>query len=701
MTEAERGSIGHSIGPTTSDVSDDVIDSPSVRTWDVWVWAAAMVAIAGFTAVHLGAFDLFTSVRDVGGGVDRIPNTFASVDHPFHAARAFTLLQSIHDGEILRWVGNHQGGYPVEFYPLGVAWLEVGVWGLLLGSLPILAVHKLVVIFIFLLPGLGYWLLARRDRVSYAVPLAAFLVHIAVPGGWVHGGWKELVVWGLVTNVAAAVALLFVLWALSTFLHDGAWPIGAAAAAGAAFALGTNPRSAIGLGIVGIGCWIAAVEVRSATWRQITARLLVVAGVAGALAAPILIPLLRFSDLYFFVRYSRYESVGFYVGKIVTSVSPPVAILAVIGVVLGLFVADRPVTRAAAVSLTLYVLVTAILATDARDSDILEQLEATRLMPFQRLVTIYLGAVAAEALLRWALPRRADLRDGLLATGAVVLFVVYVRPIGPVPNDDHGLMDVGEAARLGSPTMLTTGNSVQAEFLTAVREADTAVSGDGAMLILGTALGWHQQLWAPTETDRPLFYNDFLWYWHAFHAGPYNYLQGNAYPPGNVGRTLDESYLADHGIAVVIVTSDAFKDEAATAPTLELISRGIYDVYRVREVVPIVSFPGGETAEFTITNQEITASGTSTGGNARIARNWHPRWEAEVNGDQVPVTRTEDGYMSAPVPAGVVDLVVIYEVDAWDWIGRGLALVGGFGAVGMVGYVGAGRWRRDSVSAPS
>jgi len=659
-----------------------------------------MVTVAVFTAVRLGAFDLFSSVRNADGSIVRIPNTFASVDHPFHAARAFTLLQSIQEGEILRWIGNHQGGYPVEFYPLGAAWIDVGVWALLLGSLPILAVHKLVVILIFLLPGLAFWLLARHDRVSYAVPVAAFLVHVAVPGGWVHGGWKELVVWGLVTNVAAAVSLLFVLWALSTFLHDGVWPIGAAAAAGAAFALGTNPRSAIGLGIVGIGCWIAAVEVKSAGWRQITARLLIVAGVAGALAAPILIPLLRFSDLYYFVRYSRYESVTFYVDKILTSVSPGVAVLAVIGVGMGLFVADRPVTRAAAVSLSLYVVVTAILATDARDSGVLEQLEATRLMPFQRLVTIYLGAVATEALLRWALPRRADIRDGLLATGAVVLFVVYVRPISPVPRDDHGLMDVGEAAQVGSPTLLTTGNTVQAEFLAAVREADMAVPGDAAMLILGTALGWHQQLWAPTETNRPLFFNDFLWYWHTLHAGPYNYLQGNAYPPGNVGRTLDAPYLAAHGIAVVVVT-DAFKDEAAVAPTLELVTPGLYDVYRVRDVVPIVSFPGGETAEFSITNQKITAFGTSTGGNARIARNWHPRWEAEVNGERVTVTRTVDGYMSAPVPSGTVELALVYGVDGWDSIGRGLALVGGFGAVGMIGYGGVGRRRRNWVTAPS
>lgn len=644
-----------------------------------------MGIVAAFVAIRLGALDLWTRVPLPDGGWIRLPNTFASVDHPFHATRAVTLLHALQDGNLLRWVGNHQGGYPVEFYPLGVAWIEVGVWGLLLGSVPMLAVHKLVIILVFLLPGLAYWLLARQDRIGFAVPFAALLVHVAVPGGWVHGGWKELVVWGLITNVTAAVALLFVLWGLATFLQEGSWAAGAVTAGCAAFALGTNPRSAIGLGIVGAGCWIAAVEVRPTGWMRITARLAIVGAVAGALAAPILIPLIRFSNLYYFVRYSHYESIGFYVDKIVTSVSPPVAILALVGVGIGLLVADRPVTRAVAVTLALYVLVTAILATDARDSGVLEQLEATRLMPFQRLLTIYLGAVAAETILRWVLPRRVALRDATLAAAAAALFVVYIWPLDPVPADDHGLMDVGEPARLGSPTLLTTGNSAQAAFLDAVRTGNATVPTDGAMLILGTALGWHQQLWAPIETGRPLFYDNFLWYWHTRHAGPYNYLQGNAYLEPNVPQTLAEPYLTEHGIAVVVVTSEPFKSAAATAETLEPVSRGLYDVYRVRDPAPIIRLPGGEIASLALSDREIVASGTSTGGVARVAQNWYPRWRAEVNGEPAAITRGADGYMTVAVPAGAVTIELTYAVDGWDWTGRGLAVVGVIAVIGMLG----------------
>ncbi len=658
-----------------------------------------MVFVALFVCLRLDVFDLWETVVTPELGSVRLANTFASVDHPFHATRADTLLNSLRDGEILRWIGNHQGGYPVEFYPLGEAWLEVGVWALLLGTVPILAVHKLVVVLIFLLPGLAFWLLARQDRASAAVPLAALMVHVAVPGGWVHGGSKELIVWGLVTNVAAATALLFVLWALAAFLSGGRWFLGSFAAVAGTFALATNTRSAIGLVIVGVGCWLAAVERSPTRWRAVSGRLAAVAALTAAMSAPILIPLIRFADLYYFVRYSRYESIEFYVDKILTSVSPPVAVLGLAGVVIGLFVADRPASRAAAITLSIYVIVTATLATDLRDSGLFEQLEATRLMPFQRYVTIYLAVAGVDVALRWLLPRGQIVRDAIIAGAALIVVVVYVRPLDPVAANNHGLMEVGEIPIPGSPMLVTTGTDTQAEFLSAVRIADERVPGEGAMLILGTALSWHQQLWAPTETDRPLFYNDFLWYWHRLHEGPYSYRQGNAYPAANVAQTLDADYLSEHGIEVVLVTSDAFKEDAANAPTLELVESGLYDVYRVRDPKPIVEFAGGVTDSFDVSNGEIRATGVSTGGEAKIARNWYPRWRAEVNGEPVPITRTEDGYMSVPIPAGQVELALVYSVDRWDWLGRVIMVLGVLAAAGIAAIGFGGRhalvgWQR-------
>src|SRR5215213_9504799 len=83
----------------------------------------------------MGVFAL-SAEADISPGAARIPNTFASVDHPFHVARAEIVWRELTSGNVVRWIGQHQGGYPVEFYPLGEAWLEVVVRALSLGTLP-------------------------------------------------------------------------------------------------------------------------------------------------------------------------------------------------------------------------------------------------------------------------------------------------------------------------------------------------------------------------------------------------------------------------------------------------------------------------------------------------------------------------------------------------------------------------------------
>ena len=106
----------------------------------------------------MGVSDLWTTVFTVDGS-KTVVNTFASVDHPFHTTRSSLLLDSLRAGEILRWIPSHEGGYPVEFYPLGMPWLDVGIWAVLLGQVPIIATHKIAVTLIFLLPVVGFWIL--------------------------------------------------------------------------------------------------------------------------------------------------------------------------------------------------------------------------------------------------------------------------------------------------------------------------------------------------------------------------------------------------------------------------------------------------------------------------------------------------------------------------------------------------------------
>ena len=110
--------------------------------------------VALYVAIRMGVFALSAEVA-ISEGTARLPNTYASVDHPFHVARAEILWRELASGNVLRWIGQHQGGYPVEFYPLGEAWLEVAVRALSLGTLPAEGAHTLAIIGLFLAPGSG------------------------------------------------------------------------------------------------------------------------------------------------------------------------------------------------------------------------------------------------------------------------------------------------------------------------------------------------------------------------------------------------------------------------------------------------------------------------------------------------------------------------------------------------------------------
>ena len=82
-------------------------------------WLVLFAGIALWVCYRLGAFDLWNQIPLPDGTTERFERTFGAADHPFHATRAELLRRSLADGELLRWVSAHQGGYPVEFYPLG------------------------------------------------------------------------------------------------------------------------------------------------------------------------------------------------------------------------------------------------------------------------------------------------------------------------------------------------------------------------------------------------------------------------------------------------------------------------------------------------------------------------------------------------------------------------------------------------------
>jgi hypothetical protein len=638
-------------------------------------WLLAFAAVAFYVAVRLGAFALSAAVGAASGPV-RLPNTFASVDHPFHVARAETLWRTLGTGQLLRWIGQHQGGYPVEFYPLGEAWFEVVLRALSLGTLDAESAHTLAVILIFLLPGAGFAALSRLDQSSLAPAFLALALHISLPGGWYDGGYTELVQWGLVTNVAGATAAFLVLPLLSRYLVSGNGWTAALASLLAATAIYSNPRSLVGLVALGAGAWLAAISSTQRVKLTIaSARLAIVAFGAALLAAPELIALIRFGGLYTFVQYSRYASPADYLSTTVRGLGLPVLFLAAAAIPFALLVRSRLASRSVALGLLIYMVFTLLFAFVPFVAQLATQLEPTRLMPLQRLLTIYLAASAAWAALSWIWARFAPRPQW--APVATILLVAAAVLITQTRVIAWYLPDPASSAvpQVSLYPVVTSATPQQADLEAAVRAADAAALSGTALLIVGSALSWHQPLWAPLWTQRPLYYDDWLWYWHPYQAGTPGYrpAAGNAYPdPEN---TLDRRYLAEHGIGAVVVTGNV-RNVAARSPLLQPIRQGIYDAYLVRDPVTTVTFGTANAKQENNRGQQLAAQ-AATAQIPVIARvNWFPRWSGSASFESLSLTRRNDGYIEVDSQSSLNMIALTYNVQGPDWLARGLAVTG-------------------------
>ena len=666
--------------------------TPGPNAWNPtwrWTWALAFGLLAMYVAARMGAGTLSAEVATPRADI-RLPTTYASVDHPFHVARAETLWRELRTGSVLRWVGQHQGGYPVEFYPLGEAWLEVTVRALSLGTLTAEGAHTLAIIALFLLPGVAFTALAQEDGWTPAVGFTALALHVSLPGGWYDGGYTELVQWGLVTNVAGAVAAFSMLPASVRFFRTGAGWVGAVAAALAAFAVYSNPRSLLGLVAIGLGAGLVGNLRRGdVAPAVIFLRMAQVALLAALLSAPELIALARYGGLYAFVQYSGYGGLAEYASTAVRAVSWPVIIAGLVGLGIGLYHRRRLATAAAAVALVLYVLPTAALVVVPGVAGLAPQLEPTRLMPLQRLMTIYLAAVALWFVLAWVLARIAPSRRWiapLSMTGiALAILLLQTRPLDGPPLDPA-------SAAIPPVSLYTVAMSArpeQADLEEAVRAANVEAASGTALLVLGSALSWHQQLWAPLWTERPLFYDNWLWYWRPDHAGTprYAFLEGHHYPDPE--RALDLDYLARHGIGAVVVTGST-RDAAAASPLLRPLRKGIYDVYGVIEPVTTVTFGDRNAVSTELSNHRVEAASdvSSTSVTARV--NWHPRWEATVDADLASVVRLDDGYLGFGANGPVSRVEFTYVMQPLDWVARILVVAGAVGLCCLIA------WRRQA-----
>jgi hypothetical protein len=661
---------------------------------------AWLIAFAGLFALVIDRFDLMTVWRTVqmpDGSVVRLANGWYTVDHPFHISRAHTLLEAVRSGELLRWFGQHQGGYPAEFYPTGAAWLDVALWAITLGALPMEVVHKLLIGVIVVAPAFIFLWWAWRDRLSPGVALLAGTGHVVIAGEWWSGGWTEVALWGLVTNVAAQTAILGALVGVLGWLHQGRSRDLGFAVLFAGLALGTNPRTALGLVAIGLAAVIVSLlEPSDKDLKRVLRRGIVLVTLSFAVAAPVLISLIRFRELYYFVHYSGYSNVSAWWASSQKAVWEPIIWFALLGIFTGILRPGRLVTRTVAIAAAMYMVATASMA--ASGAGVFEQLELTRLMPFQRMLLFYLAAIAVHDLIACAIKvgARFAMQDrtvpseshyrlwtsavlGLLAFAT--MYVVVLQPAGWVPLEQRGLRDIGSSA-----------HPATRDFEQAVRFADAEAPEGTSILVLGTVLSWHQGLTAPMWSERRFFYDDWLWYWQRDHVGPYNPETEHAYPRDTA--TLTPEYFALHGIGAVIVTDVPGQDNreiAATSPLLTLANRGAwFDVLLVNDPVPIVTSGASAADAITINDSSISAVGISDGGTILIRHNWHPRWQARVNGASVDIVKRADGYMAVTVPDGPYDLRLTYSVTLFDWLARALFVGGALIALALI----AGRPRR-------
>lgn len=665
-------------------------------------WGIALLGLCLYALRKIGGLDL-TITLDSGRS---IPNVYATVDHPFHAARAAAVLDALKQGELVRWMGSHQGGYPVEFYPLGVAWLDVGVWSLLFGQFPIMAVHKLVVGLIFVLPALAYWSLVRADKVHPSAAFLAMSIHLAVPGYWLSGGYEELVGWGLVTNVAGATfGVLSTVLLARYVLYRYHWS-GVGAVIAIALAAVSNPRSLFGIVIAtfAIAVWYLLVE-SDLSFRLRLRDAVVATGVVGGLAfliaAPVVTSLMRYSDQYFFLHYQFYEPIETYLDALKLALTDRVLLMSIAtGVAFLLIFRSRRlrVSQAVALAVGMYTVFTVWVATTGNPPPLVEQLEAPRLMPYQRQLMIVLAAIGVVCVVQWLIKRFPfAVREIIIAALVLGLSISGIRSAASLDQDIP-------ANEIAMYEVETVGDQRFADLEDAVHAANQVRPDGSTVFVVGNQQSWwHEQLWAPGIEYGTYQYDDWLWYWHADQTGPYDATQGYYIP--NPSDAFTTEYFHRHGIGVVMV-SDMWvpsgtppRQAAAESDLLTHVgSYGSWDVYAVIDPGHVVSRGDAAPDTVVVTNQRIEATWSEGAGEIVIRQNWFPRWEARVNGKVVPIERTEDGYMRVQTGDGPASLTLDYTVTGLDWMARGASVIG---VAGTLVFAFAGRRLRPVLNEES
>lgn len=683
--------------------------------WQAWLWTLALVAVSVWLALRIGVADWYTHypLTLPDGTVVRLPNVYSAIDHPFHIAKERVTIDALEAGQLPRWIMATQGGFPVEFYPLGGDLIVAAVYFLGFGAIPVAIAHKLVVIGVLFLPPLAYWALARRDRLPLSVALLAGLLHLFARGTWLAGGSRELIDYGLWPDVFASYMPLFIILWGADWLRRGNRRGLLLTTLVATLAIYTNPRSILGIAAACLALGLVAASEHARLWpvldrirvrwrrgarvahtgatpliRALSRRgnpLVALVGrsalltlLVGLLSAALLLPLRAHQDRYLFVHFIDFTSVADIWRLYNEAVLPQLVMLAGLGLVVG-FVRRGFYGRVFALLLPLSYLIVALVGWQFRTLPLFAQLEGPRLLPLLRPATIFLAALGAHELLRLALRlvrlRGATVLTGLVTAGLAGFFLLS--GYSPLDAEQRGLPWLQETT--DQPAFTAIARSAYL-FTQESTPADKP-------LVFGSSISWHSAFWITALTGRAVYYDDWLWFWR---ATDYDYRNALRDEPG----ALELPFLARHGLTMLLVDTNR-QDLLALADTkpylrqLDPGTAGGYALYRV------VAPPGPENGWASLTTgvvravrvraEGLTVEGQTTqAGFARVLINDYPRWRATVNGQPAPITPSGAGYMLVPVPAGDVTIELSYHTEPIGWLARGLVVLGAVLLIGIV-----------------
>lgn len=693
--------------------------------WTRCVWGLLLVALLCVVALRLGALHWYTSypLLKPDGSIVQLPDTFASIDHPFHIAKERATIEALQRGWLPRWFASPQGGYPAEFYPTGGDMVVAVVYFLGLGFVPVAIAHKLVIIGVFLLLPVGYWALGNRDRLPGAVVFIAALFHLFLRGDWPVGGSRGLIDVGLWPDVFASYLPLFLLLWGADWLRFGRRRRLVLAAGVAALALYSNPRSSIAISLALLALLLmAGWEARRATsaapgaatttkssWREsvasslhadpgyvgrlgrLVARVALLGLMIGLLAAGILVPLRAHQPLYHFTHYVAFNSAGDVWREYRGNMQAWVVALAAVGFV---FAWRRGFyTRTIAVLLPLSYLLILLVGWRFQTFPLFAQLEGPRLLTLLRPATLLLAALGSYqlCLLPAALVRHRFAAPVASAVAVTISAWLVLGPASPVRAHARGLpplVPVSSPASTVDPRMPATFRSEttdQPTFTAIARSADLlrqVAQPNDKPLIVGNPLSWHASFWFPALTGIEAYHSDWLWFWRTVSYGDEELLRSEP-------AALDLPFLRQHGLTLVLI--DANRSDllalAADRPYLRQLDAGTpggYALYRV-EPAAVGEAPyngwatvdGGRLAYLQRQPERLEVQAMMPGpGEVRFAVNAFPNWRATVNGRSVAPRTTEEGYIAVPVPSGAVTVTLDYGLDAAGWLARGLVAAG-------------------------